>query len=88
MFAIQIKLDSFPSENIQSIINLAILRAKVRISNFPIQIWILLKKWVKTQVEPSQLENIHSIIDLAILRAKVGISNFPIQIWILLKKWV
>src|SRR5258705_259513 len=39
-----------------TIIDLAILRAAVRISCFSIQIWILLEKWVQIQVEPSKTE--------------------------------
>jgi len=39
-----------------TIIDLAILRAAVRISCFSIQIWILLEKWVQIQVEPSRTE--------------------------------
>jgi len=37
-----------------TIIDLAILRAAVRILCFSIQIWILLEKWVQIQVEPSK----------------------------------
>ena len=37
-------------------IDLAILRAAVRILCFSIQIWILLEKWVQIQVEPSTTE--------------------------------
>jgi hypothetical protein len=39
-----------------TIIDLAILRAAVRISCFSIQIWILLEKWVQIQVKPSKTE--------------------------------
>src|SRR6202034_1535326 len=39
-----------------TIIDLAILRAAVRISCFSVQIWILLEKWVQIQVEPSKAE--------------------------------
>ena len=39
-----------------TIIDLAILRAAVRILCFSIQIWMLLEKWVQTQVEPSRME--------------------------------
>ena len=39
-----------------TIIDLAILRAVVRILCFSIQIWILLEKWVQIQVEPSTTE--------------------------------
>jgi hypothetical protein len=38
------------------IIDLAILRATVKVSYFSIQIWILLEKWVQIQVEPSKTE--------------------------------
>ena len=41
-----------------TIIDLAILGATVRISNFPIQIWILLENPVQTQVGSSKPENI------------------------------
>jgi hypothetical protein len=36
----------------------AILGATVEISNFPLQIQILLKKWVWIQVEPFRLVNV------------------------------
>src|SRR5258705_12322479 len=39
-----------------TIIDLAILRAAVRISCFSIQIWILLEKWVQIQVKLSKME--------------------------------
>jgi hypothetical protein len=39
-----------------TIIDLAILRAAVRILCFSIQIQILLEKWVQIQVEPSETE--------------------------------
>jgi hypothetical protein len=39
-----------------TIIDLAILRATVRILHFFVQIWILLEKSVKIQVEPSKTE--------------------------------
>jgi hypothetical protein len=39
-----------------TIIDLAILRAIVRILFFSIQIWVLLEKWVQIQVEPSKTE--------------------------------
>ena len=39
-----------------TIIDLAILRAAVRISCFSIQIWILLEKLVEIQFEPSTME--------------------------------
>ena len=39
-----------------TIIDLAILRAAVRILCFSIQIWILLEKWVQIQVKPSKTE--------------------------------
>jgi len=41
-----------------TIVDLAISGATVRISNFLIQIWILLENPVQTQVRSSQLENI------------------------------
>src|SRR6266481_5244050 len=40
-----------------TIIDLAISGATVRISNFPIQIWILLENPVQTQVRSSQLDS-------------------------------
>jgi hypothetical protein len=39
-----------------TIIDLAILRATVRILHFSVQIWILLEKSVQIQVEPSKTE--------------------------------
>jgi hypothetical protein len=39
-----------------TIIDLAILRATLRILNFSVQIWILLEKSVQIQVEPSKME--------------------------------
>jgi hypothetical protein len=39
-----------------TIIDLAILRATVRILCFSMQIWILLEKSVQIQVEPSKME--------------------------------
>ena len=40
------------------ITDLSILGATMRISNFPLQIWNLLKKWVQVQVESSKSEEV------------------------------
>ena len=63
------------------------------ISNFPFQIWILLRKLDQVQVEQFPLQQItYSIsttpIETAVQGDLVGISNFPLQIWILLEKQV
>jgi hypothetical protein len=45
-----------PTFILATIIDLAILRATVRILHFSVQIWILLEKLVQIQVEPSKTE--------------------------------
>jgi hypothetical protein len=77
-----------------TITDLAILGVIVRILHFSVQMWILLKKLVQTQVKTIPFRRGHpilisaTIIDLAILRATGRILHFSVQIWILLEKLV
>jgi len=77
-----------------TITDLAILGATMGISNFPVQIRNLLKKWSQIQIERSNLEQVTwpspgaPITILGIAGAVGQNRHFCVQIHDLLKKWV